>query len=41
MRKEEDLLKDYFKEYKKPVKEDPTVVSIIYLIKRKEKKSRN
>lgn len=26
MRKEEDLLKNYFKEYKKPQKEDPTVV---------------
>ena len=26
MKKEEDMLKDYFKEYKKPIKQDPTIV---------------
>jgi hypothetical protein len=34
MKKEEDLLKDYFREFKKPVKEDPTVV-------KKQKKADN
>lgn len=26
MKKQEELLKDYFKQYKKPVNEDPTIV---------------
>ena len=33
MRAEEELLKDYFKQYKKPVQEDPTIVSTNYFSK--------